>query len=406
MSSNAIGKRWVVWACVGVVAAAAGLGAIASAGAADWAIYRGAAHNGISDETGWVSPQAAIKVLWNVEVGKGCSSVSVVGERLYTMGNDGSKDTVYCLDVATGKEVWKFSYPCPLAPQMYEGGPNATPTVDGGKVYTLSKKGQVYCFDAAKGDKVWEVQLKAKAPQWGYSGSILPLGETLIVNAGAAGTALSKADGKVVWDSGEAPGGYSTPVPVKKGDATLVVLFSAKTTVAVNAADGKKVWEFPWVTSYDVNAADPVIADGGAKVFVSSGYNKGCALMDVSGEAPKELWANKKMRNKHTNTVLLKDAFYGFDESTLTCLDAATGAAKWTQNGFGEGSLAMADGKLIVLAQDGKVVIAEATTAGFKEVASGQAVKGPCWTVPVLANGKIYARSKPGSLSCVSFSAK
>jgi outer membrane protein assembly factor BamB len=403
MSNCASGKRWIVWAFVGVVAAA---GALASAGAADWPIYRGPTCDGISAETGWVTPQAELKVAWTVELGKGCSAMSVVGDRVYTMGNDGSKDTVYCLDAATGKEVWKFTYECPLAPQMYEGGPNATPTVDGGKVYTCSKKGQVYCFDAAKGDMVWQAQLKAKAPTWGYSGSILPVGEMVILNAGPAGTALNKADGKVVWESGDAAGGYSTPVPVKKGDATLVVLFSAKTTVAVAAADGKKAWEFPWVTSYDVNAADPVVIDGGAKVFVSSGYNKGCALMDVSGEAPKELWSNKKMRNKHTNSVFFKGAFYGFDESTATCLDAATGEAKWTQNGFGEGSLMLADGKLIILAQSGKLIIADAAPDAFKEVASGQAVKGPCWTMPVLAGGKIYCRSKPGSLSCSSFGGK
>ncbi len=398
MSDYATLKRWaLVLVC---------LAAADTVAADDWPIYRGPAHNGISAETGWFMPAAGLKVLWSANIGKSCSSITVVGNRAYTMGNKAGNDIVYCFDAASGKEIWKYSYPAKLEPKMYEGGPNATPTVDGKCVYTVSKRGKVLCLSAEAGEKLWEVQLAAKMPTWGFAGSALPVGDTLIINAGGAGTALDKATGKVVWDSGTGPGGYSTPVPVERDGKTAVVLFSAKSVVAVNADDGKKLWQHEWKTSYDVNAADPVMVDGGKKVFVSSGYNHGCAMFDVSGAEPKLLWANKSMRNKHTNSVVYKGAIYGFDETTLTCLDAADGQVKWTHKNLGRGSLMLADGKLIILSDKGTIVIADATAEGFKQLAAGQVLRGPCWTVPALANGKIYARTKTGMLSCSTFRGK
>lgn len=371
--------------------------------AEDWPIYRGPTYNGISAETGWFKAGAKPKVLWTMDIGRGCSAITVIGDIAFTMGNKGDKDYVYCVNAASGKEVWSFDYPEKLAPKLYEGGPNATPTVHDGKVYTISKSGKVFCLDAASGDKIWGIQLEAKAPKWGFSGSILPLGDKLIINAGGHGVALNKADGKVVWESGKGPGGYSTPVPVERGGKTVVLLFCAKEAVAVEVDSGKVVWRHPWVTSYDVNAADPVVVEPGKKVFISSGYKHGCALLDVSGDKPVERWSNKDMRNKHTNTVLWKGAFYGFDEKTLTCMDLADGKVIWTQSGMGMGALMLADGKLIILSDKGELVIAEASRKGYTELARAQVVRGPCWTMPVLANGRIFARSRTGMLSCSSF---
>lgn len=399
MSKTATAKQWaLVLVCL--------VATVGTAAADDWPIYRGPAHNGISAETGWFTPGASPRVLWSADIGKSCSSIVVVGNRAYSMGNKADEDIVYCFDVTNGKELWKYSYPAKLEPKMYEGGPNATPTVDGKCVYTFSKRGKVLCLNAETGQKIWETQIEAKMPTWGFAGSVLPVGDKLIINAGEAGTALAKATGKIVWDSGTATGGYSTPVPIEAGGKKGVVLFSATSVVAVSDDDGKKLWQYEWKTSYDVNAADPVLVDGGRKVFISSGYNHGCAMLDVSTGQPKLLWTNKDMRNKHTNSVLYKGAIYGFDETTLACLDAADGKVKWTHKGLGRGSLMLADEKLIILSDKGELVIAEASADGFKQLAAGQVLRGPCWTVPVLANGKIYARTKTGMLSCSTFQAK
>lgn len=381
----------------------AGVATLSPAG--DWPMYRGANHDGISEETGWFDPAAGVKVLWSQPVTTGCSSIAVAAGRVYTMGNKADKDTVFCFDAATGKKLWTFTYDCPLDKGLYEGGPNTTPTVDGGRVYTLSRRGHVFCLDAAKGTRFWNTRLAVKPPTWGLAGSPLVLGKMLILNAGSAGTAVAKDTGKVIWESGAGPGGYSTPMPYQRGGETLLTLFSKASVLAVKP-DGAKVWEHPWKTSYDVNAGDPIPIDDGKKVFISSGYNKGCALLDVSGAAPREVWGNKNLRNHRSCSILYKGAIYGFDESALTCLDVATGERKWTQNGLGKGSLILADGKLIILAEDGRIVIAGASPEGFKELVHGQVVRGKCWAAPALANGRLYARSKLGDLACATLAGK
>jgi hypothetical protein len=66
----------------------------------------------------------------------------------------------------------------------------------------------------------------------------------------------------------------------------------------------------------------------------------------------------------------------------------------------------LADGKLIVLSEKGKLVIAQAEPEGFKAICESQILNGKCWTVPVLANGKIYARNAMGDMVCVDVSKK
>ena len=177
---------------------------------------------------------------------------------------------------------------------MYEGGPNATPTVVDGRVYTVSKEGHVFCLDAAKGEKIWGVKLTQTAPRWGFSGSALIVGDKVLLNAGAAGVALNKADGKVLWQSTVDGAGYATPVPYKTGQ---VLIFAATRVVAVTVADGKELWSHAWDTKYGVNAADPIVLDGGKRVFIASGYGKGCTMLDTSGTKPREIYLGDANRS-------------------------------------------------------------------------------------------------------------
>ncbi len=177
--------------------------------------------------------------------------------------------------------------------------------------------------------------------------------------------------------------------------------------VALVAKTGKILWKIPWKTSYDVNAANPIIS--GDKMFISSGYNKGCAVFKISSSDFNELWRNKNMRNHFNSCVLWKGYIYGVDDDeSISCLDFKTGQVKWEQRGFGKGSLMLADGKLIILSDKGKMAIAEASPTEYKELASAQVLpRKKCWTVPVLANGRIYARNNPdGQLVCLDVSGK
>ena len=381
-----------------------------TAPAEDWPHWRGPDYNGISKETGWAVkwPTEGPKKLWKAEVGIGFASFAVSQGRVYTAGNASDTDSVFCFDAITGKEVWKHSYPAKLDPKYYEGGPSATPTVDGEHVYMFSKRGMAHCLDAAKGTVVWSkdlaAELKATMPTWGFASSVVIEGDLALINVGSTGAALDKKSGKVVWSSGTEESGYATPVPFGAGDGRAVMLATKQEVVAVTVKEGKEVWRFPWKTQYDVNAADPILS--GSQVFISSGYNHGGGVFDVGSKPPKQVWENKNMRNQFNSCVVWKSHIYGVDDNQLRCLVFATGEVKWTEKASGKGSLMMADGKLIVLSEKGELMVAEPSPAGFKPMARAQVLGGKCWTTPVLANGKIYCRNAAGAVVCVDVSGK
>jgi outer membrane protein assembly factor BamB len=379
------------------------IGCIAAlASAADWPNWRGPQHDGISHESGW-KPELSKKPRWTQEIGVGFSSFAVADGRVYTMGNVDNRDIVWCLDADTGELLWKHDYSEKRAPQSYEGGPSATPTLADGLVYTVSKSGKFYCLAADKGTVVWEKDLRkdigAGRPKWGFAGSALVMDGRVYLNAGPAGACLDAKSGKVIWDSGKGKGGYATPVPFSANGEEALAIFAEVTLVAVRARDGRKLWEYPWKTAYEVNAADPIIHDG--LCFISSGYNKGAALLDISGETPREIWTSREMRNHFNSCVLWEGHVYGFDEQTLKCLQLNDkGDVKWTYRGLGKGSLMIADGKLIVLGEKGELVIAPATPEHFEPITSREILERRCWTVPVLANGRIFARNASGKTVC------
>ena len=400
---------------VSVVILGLGISAIVfgSARAADWPNYRGPNYDGISGETGWSAswPSAGPKILWTYSLGAGFASMAVSNGKVYAMGNIDDNDFLYCLDAATGNEIWKKSYPCPLYKKQHEGGPCATPAIDGDAVYTFSKNGDAIRFNAATGEIVWHRKLNKelglKHPTWYFAGSPLVVGDLVIYNAGTYGIALNKADGSTAWQSGKGACGYTTAVPYEIGGQKGVVMAVRNELVGLNPATGKVMWKLPWKTAYDINAADAIVS--GETIFISSGYNKGCALVKISGGDVTKVWQNRNMRNQINCSVLWEGCIYGFDGQVggggkLTCLDLATGDKKWSQGGMGTGSLMIADGKMIILGEKGKLVIAEASPEGFKELASAKILTGKCWTTPVLANGKIYARNADGQLVCVDLS--
>lgn len=380
--------------------AVVGLAGVTAASAADWPQWRGATRNGLSSEKGWKSQWAAggPKQVWNAQVGEGFSSVAVVGNRLYTMGNRDGRDWIYCLDAKTGKPIWTHSYPCAAGDY---GGPRATPTVDGTAVYTLSREGHAVALDVKTGKPIWMRDLRKVAnvqpPGWGFASSPLVSAGRIIYNAGTSGVALD-GGGRVVWKSG-GESGYASPVAFSTEAQKGVALFSGFGIVAVNPVDGKELWRHPWQTSYNVNAADPLFV--GDSVFISSNYGKGCALLRLAGGRPSVAWQNRSMKNHFNTSVRVGDSLYGNDENTLRCLDWKTGAERWAMRGMGKGGLIAADGKLIVLTERGELVVIQATPERLVELSRAKVLQGDCWTHPVLANGFIYCRSHEGTLVCV-----
>lgn len=379
--------------------------------AEDWPRWRGPHLDGISRETAWTAewPRSGPKVLWRANVGTGFSSFSVADGRVYTLGNDKDKDTVFCFDAESGKELWKHTYPESLDPKYYEGGPSSTPTVDGDVVYTLSRKGVMFAFDAATGTVRWTTNVAeetgAKIPTWGFAGSVLVHGDKLVVNIGEHGTAVDPKNGEILWKTGTAEAGYSTPLPFQIGDQKGLALFAAKGMAAVNPDNGRLLWKHPWETSYDVNAADPIFQ--GNRVFISSGYNTGGGLIEVDGDKTRQVWANRNMHNQFNSSVLIDGYLYGITGqdgkpgSGIVCVEFATGKQMWKNEEPAFGALSAAGDTLIVLGEKGVLITAEASPKEFKVISRAQVLGGKCWTTPVLSNGKIFVRNARGNIACV-----
>lgn len=378
------------------------------AGAADWPGWRGPARNGISSETGlnWEWPASGPRVLWRGSVGTGFSCVAVTAGRAYALGNQENVDTVFCLDAQTGTELWRHSYPCQLEPKAYEGGPMATPAVDGDRVFTISKFGHCFCLNAETGAVIWSVKFgpppwteEDYKVWWGYAGSILVLEDRLILPVGRAGLAVDKLTGKTLWDNGPGYSGYSSPILFNSEKQPCFAFVSGHEIVAGSVADGQVRWKIPWRTTWDQNASDVIISD--QKLFISTGHGVGCGLFDLSADPPVELWRNKNMRTYLSTCILWKDALYGFDDKQSRCIDWRTGETRWTGPKQGLGSLILADEKLLLLQEDGILRVVEAVPDAYKPLAQAKVLDGRCWSAPALANGRLFLRNAAGDLVCL-----
>ncbi|MEZ5326853.1 MAG: PQQ-binding-like beta-propeller repeat protein [Verrucomicrobiales bacterium] len=382
--------------------------------AAEWPFFRGPEYTGASQESSWNPKFSDPRIAWKAEVGTGAASFTVVGNRVLTSGNKDDKDTIWCFDLDSGKVLWKDTFPCKFEKRMFEGGTASTPTIDGDRVYNLSYDGQLRCLNLADGSLVWKAHLiddfGGNLSTWKYAGSPLVQGKLVIVDCGGNGNstlALDKSTGKKVWGSGNQNAGYASPIPMNlKGEAAVLV-FKGKSMVAQRVSDGKQLWEVEWETSYDVNASSPVPLPN-EQIVITSGYGGGrAALYDLSGSSPKELWRNDDIKTKMSSAVVHGDGVFsvsGDNSGKLICVSLKTGKTLWTEGGFGFGTLTLAGDKLVILGESGNLVIAEATTSGYKPISEAVILKRKCWVNPVLVNGRVLAKNNKGDTVCVDLS--
>ena len=381
-----------------------------------WPQWRGPRQDGISTETGLLNPwpRRGLEEVWSCEIGIGYSSFAVVGKRLYTMDLKGIKEYVRCLDAETGKEIWAHGYQGANANSFSNSsnGPRATPTVCGSWVYSIGAAGMLTILDAETGRSVTPASnllstVRAQNLPWGMAGSPIVYADMVYANPGGSRgssiIAIANNTGSTIWRCLDDKAGYATPLLITvrgfdtgvEGDRVLV-FFTGQALVGVTSMRGDELFRYPWKTRFDCNIATPIYVDG--HLFISSGYDSGCALLKLtpSGEklSVKEVYRSRDMNN-HFSTCIYHDGYlYGFNNDFLTCIDFKTGKKQWTKRGYGKGSLTMADGNLIILSEKGKLSLARPDPEDYEEISSFQALKGRCWTVPVVANGRLYVRNE------------
>jgi outer membrane protein assembly factor BamB len=367
--------------------------------AADWPCYLGASRNNTSADKGlklWA--EDGPKVLWKKNVGSGHSCMVAVGKRLYTQG----EGAVRCLDAETGDSVW--NYP---AGKGKGGETTATPAVAGEMVFALGNDHTLVCLDAAKGKLQWSKKVDAfgvKQGGWALSASPLVLGGQVIMDLGVV-FVLEAKTGELVWKAGSETAGYASAVVFNHAGQKLVTSFNGAGLAVYNLAKGEPIAKHHWETAYGVNAATPIVSGG--KIFISSGYGRGCALLQLQDDSLTKVWENKEMCNHCQTCVLAGGYLYGVDgqqgqKASLKCLDFETGKVQWGQKGLPVGGgLTLADGKLFVMLDGGTLLVAEASPNAFKELARAKILDGQCWTMPMVANGRVYCRSHAGELVCL-----
>ncbi|MSR62737.1 MAG: hypothetical protein EXS08_09880 [Planctomycetes bacterium] len=384
-----------------IVAFACLLTAHPAAQSGDWPHWRGLNHDGLSSGPGW-SAQGETK--WTVEVGLGYSSPSIAGGRLFVHGFERERgvDIVRCLQTQNGLELWRHELAARIFDQDHEGGTLTTPTIDGQRLYVSEREGRLVCYDAGTGRVLWHKELAplydVDPGRYGFSGSPLVAGELLIVHADRV-FAFQKATGDLVWRTEPLQAVYSTPLPFTLGATPCVASFGQQALELVELASGARRATFPWQKDPRVVcAAAPVVV--GQRLFISSAYEHGCALLDFTDGAARALWANRAMRSKMAGCVLVDGFLYGFDESLLKCLDLE-GQERWRVRGLGNGALSAGDGKLALLSEDGELLVAAATPDAFHELARTPLFEGgSCWTPPVIAQSFVYCRNSRGTLVC------
>ena len=384
--------------------------------AADWPSWRGPDRTGITPETDWSHdwPAEGPKTLWKASVGVGFSSVVVADGRVFTLGHQEGSDVVSCLSASTGQTLWTHSYPQPLGNKMYEGGPNSTPLVVGNQVFTASKTGELYALDTATGQVQWHTSLKEKIgatlSDWGVSGAPVWFNDqTVLINYGPHGVGLDPATGKILWDSGKKKDmSFAAPVLLDLDGQPTALFFMSEALVAVNPRTGSTLWKSSFGQGYRTHCSDPVVR--GNQVFISSGDDGG-ELLEVSGKGARRLWKNKNLSTFTGTAVLIAGHLYGHEtaayktaDQELRCLDFQTGAIRWSEKGFGQGSLIASGDRLIVLSDKGEVTVARATPEKFVPLARTHPIGGKCWTTPTLANQQLYLRNAKGDLICLDLS--
>ncbi|TWT48334.1 outer membrane biogenesis protein BamB [Botrimarina hoheduenensis] len=381
--------------------------------AADWPQWLGPQRDGLTAETGLLQawPEGGPPRVWLFRnTGLGYAGPAVVGQRLYLMGSRNGVEQLLCLDAASGEEQWATD----LGSEYENGwgnGPRGTPTIDGDRIYVLAAKGNLVCLELSTGKIVWKTSLTdlgGEIPTWGYSESPLIDGEKLLITPGGdqgAIAALDKQTGTVLWRTKplDDVAHYSSLVIARPHGKKQYVQLLVSRLVGIDPESGGVLWQEPWEGRVAV-IPTPVVSEN--KIYVTSGYGTGCLQVEIDhAGAAQRVYENKLMKNHHGGVLLVGDHLYGHSDSVgWLCQDFVSGERVWRErSALGKGAIAYADGRFICLSEDtGEVVLIEASPEGWNEKGRFTLTpqtelrkpKGKIWTHPVIADGKLYLRDQ------------
>ena len=392
------------------------LGVICAAhcSSADWTVWGGLRRN-FQVDTAHPLPHSW-STLWERDLGEGYSAIAVQGETLFTMYRRDAaawqfftrdQEVVAALDARTGRTRWEFAYDVRFRSDQ-GSGPHVMPQVVGELVFSVGATGKLHALKATTGELVWSrdlyAELGATRSQFGYSSHPLPFRGALIVAAGGKGNAIASLDqktGRIVWAAHTFRNAYSSPLLINAGGRDQVVVLSAQQVLSVDPTNGKMLWVRAFLTDGGMAFCSTPLWDPANSILVYSGaYGVGATALPVTGTSGVEqLWRENRLQSLfsnlllHGSTVYMSKGYHG--PSFLTAVDIKTGKTQWAARGFPNANFLRADGKLIILDEEGWLTVARPKADGSLEVVSkSQVLTHNSWTIPTLAGSSLYLRDR------------
>jgi outer membrane protein assembly factor BamB len=379
---------------------------------AEWPQWGGPSRNFVSTSKGLAASWAekGPRQLWNRPLGQGHSSILVDGDTLYTMYSQGEQETVIALAAGTGKTIWEHKYDAPTAGINYEEGlgPHSTPLLVGDLLYTVGSIGKLHALDKKTGKVVWTVDLYkdlgGQKMGRGYSCSPLAYKNTIILTLGGEGqtlVALNQKDDKVVWKNQTLDLSPASPIIINVNGQDQMVAFMGKVIAGIDPNNGELLWSHPHVTEWGLNISTPVWGSDNL-LFLSSAYSGGSRVLKLTRSQGKttatELWFNNRMRVHHSTAIRIGDYIYAssgdFGPAFFSAVNVKTGEVAFQDRSFPKTNFIYADGKLIILDEDGNLALATVSPTGLKVISKVSLMKNLAWTVPTLVGTKLYVRDR------------
>lgn len=393
---------------------------IAGQAAPSWTQWGGAGRDFMSDSKGLAStwPASGPKKLWSRSLGEGHSSVLIENGRLYTMYRQitrqpsvSHEEVVASLDAASGKTIWEFKYPAqPNGIQFDQGfGPHSTPLIVGNRLFAASSRSELFALDKTTGKRIWShdfvKEFNAPLTARGYSGSPLLYNGTIIVTMGGpnqAVAAFDQASGKLLWKNGYFVWAPASPILIDVDKQPQLVVFGGDVVTGMDPANGRELWRHPHKTDWGLNISTPVWVADQHLLLVSSAYGVGTRALELRQSAGKttvtEKWHSQRMRIHIGTIIRLGEHAYAssgdFGPAFISAFDLKSGAIAWQDRSFARAQLLYADGKIIVLDEDGVLGLATVSPQGLKVLAKASVLQHLAWTPPTLVGTTLYVRDR------------
>lgn len=391
--------------------------------AADWTVWGGPRHDFRIDESPALAdawPAEGPRVLWRRPLGEGYSAIAVHDQTLFTMYRrarrfwevlSADQEVVVALDVATGQTKWQFAYDAPFSSDQGPG-PHVMPQLVGDLLFAAGATGKLHCLNARTGERIWAhdlyQELGGTRLMFGYSSHPLPYLDKLIVAVGGKDKAVAAVDqksGRILWAGGHFRNAYSSPILIRVAGRDQAVVLAAQGLFGVDPNNGTVLWSHPLSTDPGMAFCSTPLWDPVNQILVFSGGADGfgATAIRITAEGPlfkaEPIWHDHRLGSAFGNLLLAGDTFYlsrGYTgPAFLTAVDIKTGQIRWSSREFAKASILAADGKLIILDEDGWLALAKPSPDGsLKILSKNRVLTTNAWTIPTLAGTTLYLRDR------------